>query len=51
MTNKKILMSACLLGKRVRYDGKTLKVTDQKLQNWVDRGWIVSVCPEVDAGM
>lgn len=51
MPNKKLLISACLLGKRVRYDGKTLTVTDQKLQDWFNRGWLASVCPEVDAGM
>ena len=51
MADKKILMSACLLGKRVRYDGNTLTVSDQKLQDWIDKGWVASVCPEVDAGM
>jgi len=51
MTNKKILISACLLGERVRYDGNTLRVSDQKLQNWIDKGWVASVCPEVDVGM
>jgi len=49
--NKKILISACLLGERVRYDGNTLTVSDQKLQDWLNNGWVVSVCPEVDAGM
>jgi len=51
IVDKKILISACLLGRRVRYDGNTLTVSDQKLQNWIDRGWVASVCPEVDAGM
>jgi uncharacterized protein YbbK (DUF523 family) len=51
MIHKKILISACLLGKRVRYDGNTLTVTDQKLQDWISKGWVASVCPEVDAGM
>lgn len=51
MAGKKILISACLLGKRVRYDGNTLTVSDQKLQDWIDKGWVASVCPEVDAGM
>ena len=51
MDNKKILISACLLGKRVRYDGNTLTVSNQKLQDWIDKGWVASVCPEVDAGM
>ena len=51
MTVKKILISACLLGRRVRYDGKKLSVEDQTLKDWFDEGWFVSVCPEVDAGM
>lgn len=51
MTTKKILVSACLLGERVRYDGNTLALSDKKLQSWVDKGWVVPVCPEVDAGM
>lgn len=47
----KILISACLLGRRVRYDGKTLTVAQKTLQGWLDEGRLVSVCPEVDAGM
>ena len=44
-------MSACLLGKKVRYDGGSLSVHDQIVQRWVSEGRIVSVCPEVEAGM
>lgn len=51
MSSKKLLISACLVGRRVRYDGKQLTVTDLKLQHWINKGWVVSVCPEVDAGM
>ena len=47
----KVLISACLLGKRVRYDGKTLTVAQEILQAWLHEGRVVSVCPEVDAGM
>lgn len=47
----KILVSACLLGKRVRYDGKELSVDEGILQDWLREGRLVSVCPEVDAGM
>ena len=48
---EKILVSACLLGKRVRYDGNTLTVLDQIIQDWQAEGRIVPVCPEVDGGM
>ena len=44
-------MSACLLGKKVRYDGGNLSVHDQLVERWVSEGRIVSVCPEVEAGM
>lgn len=48
---EKILISACLLGKTVRYDGKTLAVTDKRLERWIAEERVISVCPEVDAGM
>lgn len=44
-------MSACLLGKKVRYDGGSLSVDDQLIEKWVSEGRVVSVCPEVEAGM
>ncbi|QHI70893.1 DUF523 domain-containing protein [Tichowtungia aerotolerans] len=44
-------MSACLLGKKVRYDGGSLSVNNQVLERWISEGRIVSVCPEVEAGM
>ena len=44
-------MSACLLGKKVRYDGKALTLADQIVTRWRSEGRIVSVCPEVEAGM
>ncbi|MEH6567715.1 MAG: DUF523 domain-containing protein [Halioglobus sp.] len=47
----KILVSACLLGKRVRYDGRALTVTEHILKEWIRSGRVVSICPEVDAGM
>ncbi|MCG8523457.1 DUF523 domain-containing protein [Marinobacter nauticus] len=48
---RKVLMSACLLGKKVRYDGGSLSVHDQLVEKWVSEGRIVSVCPEVESGM
>jgi len=47
----KVLISACLLGKRVRYDGRIKPIADTILQQWLAQGRLVSICPEVDAGM
>ena len=48
---EKILISACLLGKRVRYDGNSLPISERILKQWQSDGRVISVCPEVDAGM
>jgi uncharacterized protein YbbK (DUF523 family) len=48
---EKVLMSACLLGKNVRYDGNALSMTEKILTQWMEAGRVVPVCPEVDAGM
>ncbi|WP_445402314.1 DUF523 domain-containing protein [Zobellella sp. An-6] len=44
-------MSACLLGKRVRYDGGSLSLTDEIVERWRSEGRVIAVCPEVEAGM
>ncbi len=46
-----VLISACLLGKRVRYDENALTVTDKILNEWLSDGRVVSICPEVAADM
>jgi uncharacterized protein YbbK (DUF523 family) len=48
---EKILVSACLLGAPVRYNGKDKKSDHAVLQRWVDDGRVVSVCPEVLGGL
>ncbi len=48
---EKVLVSSCLLGKRVRYDGKSLPASGSILEQWIATGKVISVCPEVDAGM
>jgi uncharacterized protein YbbK (DUF523 family) len=48
---RKVLVSACLLGRPVRYDGRALSVSDEILSEWLAQGRVVGVCPEVDAGM
>ncbi|QUM84906.1 DUF523 domain-containing protein [Moritella sp. 28] len=47
----KVLISACLLGDKVRYDGKSLFTSSDILQEWIDKGRIISICPEVSSGM
>mmetsp|Transcript_9699 Transcript_9699/g.15918 ORF Transcript_9699/g.15918 Transcript_9699/m.15918 type:complete len:175 (+) Transcript_9699:1380-1904(+) len=53
---RKILVSACLLGKKVRYDGdhqmpKAMTVGARLLDQWKNQGRIVSICPEVSGGL
>lgn len=46
----RILVSACLAGLPVRYDGSAKTLADSLLQTWRDEGRLVVVCPEVAAG-
>ena len=48
---QKVLVSACLLGAPVRYNGTDKKTNDPILQRWIDEGRVVSVCPEVLGGL
>ncbi|WP_458128725.1 DUF523 domain-containing protein [Pseudomonas sp. Z2-11] len=47
---QKILVSRCLLGHRVRYDGGASGPFDL-LQHWLDEGRLVPLCPEVAGGL
>lgn len=46
-----VLVSACLLGSPVRYDGAHKRSSSAVLQRWVAEGRVVSVCPEVAGGL
>ncbi|WP_064601501.1 DUF523 domain-containing protein [Photobacterium sp. J15] len=48
---EKILISACLYGKAVRYDGKDNFLAHPQLQQWKQQGRLVVVCPEVSGGL
>ena len=48
---KKVLVSACLLGERVRFDGKDKGVQNEVLRRWLAEGRVVKVCPEVAGGL
>lgn len=47
----KILVSACLLGERVRYNGGEATLDHPVLERWRREGRIVSICPEVTGGL
>ena len=47
----KILISACLLGERVRYHGGDAAVSDRILDRWQHEGRLVPFCPEVAGGL
>jgi len=47
---KKILVSACLLGYPVRYNGSGKRITHQILSQWFDEERLVPFCPEMAAG-
>ena len=47
----KILISACLLGQKVRYDGKDNLQTNARLQEWIALGKVISICPEMTGGL
>lgn len=46
----KVLVSACLLGQPVRYDGRASGHPD-RLQTWQREGRVVPLCPEVAGGL
>ena len=46
-----ILISACLLGEPVRYDGTDLFIDHPLIKKWLDQGRLIAVCPEVEGGL
>lgn len=47
----RILISACLLGRPVRYDGKGKRLDDLRLDRWEAEGRLVPMCPELAGGL
>ncbi|WP_448247737.1 DUF523 domain-containing protein [Thalassotalea agariperforans] len=47
----KILISACLLGENVRYNGIIKKLEHQVLKQWQAENRLVVICPEVVGGL
>ena len=48
---EKVLVSACLLGEPVRYNGGASTSDDPLLARWVKEGRVVGFCPEVAGGL
>jgi len=48
---ERILVSACLMGRRVRYDGGAKTSDDALLAAWRAEGRLVPCCPEVEGGL
>ncbi len=46
-----VLVSRCLLGEPVRYDGEANPVEGSVLERWRREGRVVPVCPEVVGGL
>ena len=47
----KVLVSACLVGLPVRYDGTAKSVSGQFFERWRAEGRLVTLCPEVAGGL
>ena len=47
----RILVSACLLGDPVRYDGQSKALTHHGLARLADAGRVIAFCPEVAGGL
>lgn len=48
---ERVLVSACLMGRRVRYDGGAKTSADALLAAWREEGRLVPFCPEVEGGL
>ncbi len=48
---EKILVSACLVGRKVRYDGRASQARGNVIEQWRKQGRLVAVCPEVAGGL
>lgn len=48
---EKILVSACFLGDKVRYDASDNRLTHPLIDNWKKESRLVGFCPEVSGGL
>ncbi len=50
-STQNILISACLLGDPVRYNGTGLLLNHPLIQTWKNQNRLISMCPELAGGM
>jgi uncharacterized protein YbbK (DUF523 family) len=48
---QKVLVSSCLLGERVRYNGQDAKISNDIIDRWLKEERVVRVCPELTADL
>ena len=51
MGKVKIIVSSCLMGERLRFDGVVKVFENHILKRWLEEGRIVPLCPEVEGGL
>lgn len=51
MGRARLLVSACLLGQKVRYDGGDKRLGDALMARWEQEGRLIPFCPEVAGGL
>lgn len=51
MKKEKILISACLIGENVKYDGGNNALHVKVIEQWREEGVLVPLCPEVLGGL
>lgn len=51
MKKQKILISACLVGENVKYDGGNNALHVKIVEQWKEQGVLVPLCPEVLGGL
>jgi uncharacterized protein YbbK (DUF523 family) len=51
MKQKKILISACLVGQNVRYNAEMLFLEHRIIRLWQSQNLLIPVCPEVEGGL
>ncbi len=51
MPRARILISACLIGEPVRYDGRARTLAQSIIAEWQAAGRLVPICPELVAGL
>jgi uncharacterized protein YbbK (DUF523 family) len=51
LARARVLVSACLLGERVRYNGADAAASSPVLTRWLAEGRVVPFCPEVAGGL